>query len=73
VPTETYKLCSYSCNLSRAVTRVGEWLQQIAHLNIFKHAGKIDSEPATIKSATIGQNSYTTRSKLLQRLLYVSF
>jgi hypothetical protein len=35
------KLCSYSCNLSRAVMRVGEWLQQIAHLNIFKHAEKM--------------------------------
>jgi hypothetical protein len=27
--------------------RIGEWLQQIAHLNIFKHAEKKDNEPAT--------------------------
>jgi hypothetical protein len=35
------ELCSNSCNLSRAVMRVGEWLQQIARLNIFKHAEKM--------------------------------
>jgi hypothetical protein len=33
------KSCSYNRNLSRAVMRVGEWLQQIAHLNILKHVG----------------------------------
>jgi hypothetical protein len=38
--------------------RVGEWLQQMAHLNIFKHAGKNDNESAT-------------RSKLLQHLLHI--
>jgi hypothetical protein len=36
--------------------RVGEWLQQIAHLNIFKHAEKNDDEPAT--SLQLGHNSY---------------
>jgi hypothetical protein len=27
--------------------RVGEWLQELAHLNIFEHAEKYDNEPAT--------------------------
>jgi hypothetical protein len=36
--------------------RVGEWLQQIAHLNIFKHAEKNDNEPAT--SLQLGHNNY---------------
>jgi hypothetical protein len=36
--------------------RVGEWLQQIAHLNIFKQVEYSDNEPAT--SLQLGQNSY---------------
>jgi hypothetical protein len=31
-----------------ALMRVGEWLQEIAYLNIFEHARKNDNEPATI-------------------------
>jgi hypothetical protein len=66
MPSETYlKLCSYSCILSRAVKRVGKWLQQIAHLYIFKLAEKkmIMSQQQVTTA--------TTRSKLLQRLLHV--
>jgi hypothetical protein len=36
--------------------RVDEWLQQIAHLNILKHAEENDNEPAT--SMQLGHNSY---------------
>jgi hypothetical protein len=34
------ELYSSSWNLSRSAMRIGEWLQQIVRLNIFKHAEK---------------------------------
>jgi hypothetical protein len=43
--------------LSRALMRVGEWLQEIAHLNIFVHAqNMLMIEPAT--SLQLGHKSF---------------
>jgi hypothetical protein len=47
--------------------RVGEWLEEIAHLNTFEHAEKYASEPAT--SLQLGHNSCNWVKTLAARLV----